>query len=278
MLPASLAVSIVTYAPDHRHLECTMVSLAHAVLYARRTGRLGAVQVLLVDNGPRVPVDPGISTLFNNVRQILPEAEWLLLSGHGNVGYGRGHNLAIARAKGDYHLVLNPDVEIATDGLAEAVAWMESNPDACLLSPLAVDGHGRRQYLCKRYPALFDLLLRGFAPPWLKRPFNRRLEKYEMRELDNVGTSCDVPIVSGCFMLFRRDALRRLGGFDNKFFLYFEDFDISLRAGRLCRVAYVPAVRIVHHGGQAAKKGWRHIRLFAAGMVRFYRCHGWKLF
>lgn len=278
MKPASLAVSIVTYSPDLQNLESTISTLVQAVLFARKKGVLRTVQIFLVDNGPRVPVDPGISRIFSIFRQNLPDAEMEILSGHGNLGYGSGHNLAITHSKSDYHLVLNPDVDIVPDALSVAITWMESNPDVCLLSPFATDAHGHQQFLCKRFPALFDLLLRGFAPQWLRRPFSHRLEKYEMRELKNTDAGCDVPIVSGCFMLFRLEPLRRLGGFDKEFFLYFEDFDISLRIRRLCRVVYVPSVRIVHHGGQAAKKGWHHIRLFVASMIRFYRCHGWKLF
>ena len=88
----------------------------------------------------------------------------------------------------------------------------------------------------------------------------------------------DPPIVSGCFMLFRGGLYRQLGGFDGRFFLYFEDFDLALRAGKVTRTAYVPAVRIVHEGGHAARKGLTHIKLFAKSALLFYKLHGFKLF
>ena len=81
-------------------------------------------------------------------------------------------------------------------------------------------------------------------------------------QLNNHDVLWDPPIVSGCFMLFRTDVLQQLEGFDPRFFLYFEDFDISLRAGRVSRIAYVPQVKVVHHGGHASRKGWRHIWMF----------------
>ncbi len=61
-------------------------------------------------------------------------------------------------------------------------------------------------------------------------------------------------------MLFRTEVLKKLGGFDPRYFLYFEDYDLSLRTHEVARVAYVPSVRVLHHGGDAARKGWTHIK------------------
>ena len=71
-------------------------------------------------------------------------------------------------------------------------------------------------------------------------------------------------------------AVTGAGGFDPSFFLYFEDYDWSMRLARVTTTAYVPSVRIVHYGGEAARKGWRHVESFVRSGVRFYRKHGWK--
>jgi GT2 family glycosyltransferase len=86
-----------------------------------------------------------------------------------------------------------------------------------------------------------------------------------------------VPLASGCFMLVRTALLTRLGGFDPRFFMYFEDYDLSVRIGRESEVAYQPRTRIVHHGGEAARKGWRHVAWFARSAWRFFARHGWKI-
>jgi GT2 family glycosyltransferase len=78
-------------------------------------------------------------------------------------------------------------------------------------------------------------------------------------------------------MVLRTALFRRIGGFDPRFFLYFEDYDLSLRVGREAAVAYVPSVRIVHHGGEAARKGRRHVAWFVRSAWRFFATHGWKL-
>jgi hypothetical protein len=87
----------------------------------------------------------------------------------------------------------------------------------------------------------------------------------------------DVPLASGCFMFARRDELAAVGGFSPDYFLYFEDYDLSIRLRRRSRIAYVNRVRIVHHGGEAAKKGRTHVRLFLTSALRFFRTHGWKI-
>lgn len=193
-----------------------------------------------------------------------------------NPGFGAGHNRALLTTT-KYHLILNPDLEVAPDALQKALEFMEQHPECGLLTPAATWGDGEVQRLCKRYPTVLDLLLRGFAPAFIKKMFKKRLDNYEMADqLNNQDVLWDPPIVSGCFMLFRSDVLHQLGGFDPRFFLYFEDFDISLRAGKISRIAYVPQVKVVHHGGHASRKGWRHIWMFSRSMVTFFNIHGWR--
>jgi GT2 family glycosyltransferase len=181
----------------------------------------------------------------------------------------------------DYHLVLNPDAELAADALVNAILWLDAHPDVGALAPTVTDGSGKRQYLCKRYPAVFDLMLRGLAPEFVQRLFARRLARYEMRDIVDAVPPRDavgVPVMSGAFLLARRDAIDRTGGFDPRFFLYFEDYDWTVRLRDVTQTAFVPSVNIVHHGGGAARKGLRHVRWFLASGVRFYAKHGWKWF
>ena len=265
----SLSVCIVTYFSAPATLWATLASLERALLHLHaERGYTAALWV--VDNSPRYTLPTLPQRIPGQVHTI---------HGHGNIGFGRGHNLCLEREDGigALHLILNPDVELAEDALVAAIDFMESHPDCVLLSPDARSGDGARQYLCKRYPSVLDLALRGFAPTWLKRLFSKRLAGYEMRERDPAAVFWAAPIVSGCFMMLRGDAFRRLCGFDPRFFLYFEDFDLSLRAATLGRIASVPSVRIVHHGGYAARKGWKHVVMFARSGVQFFNKLGWRL-
>jgi GT2 family glycosyltransferase len=200
--------------------------------------------------------------------------ELITLAGHGNVGYGRGNNLAIARCgSSDFHLVLNPDVKLAVDALTHALSHLAASEDCALLSPVATAPNGEPLYLVKRFPTLFTLALRGLAPRALKGLFRARLDGYERKETAFDAEIDDAKIVSGCFMLIRRKALDVAQGFDPNFFLYFEDFDLSYRISKFASVTRVAEVRIVHAGGGAARKGWRHVLMFVRSAIYFQWKH-----
>ena len=280
VLPSSLQVSIVTYRPDSRLLERTLRKLSLAIAAAREDRVLRTVHVALIDNSEDPIVAKRVQEL-GRVRFQDSGTHLICLHGHANIGYGAAHNLVLHGTGSDYHLVLNPDVELAIDALSNAVRWLDAHPEVGALAPAVFDSEGRRQHLCKRYPAVFNLFLRGFAPSPVKRMFRRRLARYEMQDITGVDPPKEVigvPAMSGAFMLVRRDAIDRTGGFDPRFFLYFEDFDWSVRLNRITRTAFVPEVSVVHHGGHAAAKGWRHVVWFVRSGARFYRKHGWRWF
>jgi GT2 family glycosyltransferase len=168
-------------------------------------------------------------------------------------------------------------VELDRDALARGLEVLRGDPRIGLVAPDAYGDDGARQFLCKRYPSVWVLFLRGFAPGMLRRRYARRLADYEMRDVVAAGAVADVPLASGCFMLMRTDLFRRVQGFDPRYFLYFEDYDLSLRVGREAAVAFVPGARIVHHGGEAARKGPRHVAWFLRSAWRFFSTHGWKI-
>ncbi|CAM2187834.1 Glycosyltransferase [Burkholderia latens] len=269
---AGLSISVVVYRPDIARLESTLKSVARACAPLLAASADLPVVLYMIDNGGLGDVEKLIGMLN----------EWgvrcKLISGHGNVGYGRGHNLAINLTGCRYHLVLNPDIDLDPTALATACAFLDHHPDTGLLAPYIADDAGCIQYLCRRYPALFDLIVRGFMPAKWKAQFDVRLAQYEMRDrITDRNVVWDPPIVSGCFMLFRTEVLKKLGGFDPRYFLYFEDYDLSLRTHDVARVAYVPSVRVIHHGGGASRKGFAHIRMFAASAFKFYNHFGWRL-
>lgn len=263
----------MTFRSDEAMLTQTFSSLIAAVERLRASRPGFSASVCLVDNGGDATKLASAKEVFSN-----SEIDCKVLTGHGNVGYAQGHNLAIREAESTYHLVLNPDIDMVPDALEQALDFLDARRDAGLLTPQIGSECGRIQYLCRRYPALFDLLVRGFLPARMRQFFAGRLAHYEMRDVINDHDIVwDPPIVSGCFMLFRTEVLKKLGGFDPRYFLYFEDYDLSLRTHDVARVAYVPSVRVIHHGGGASRKGFAHIRMFAASAFKFYNRFGWRL-
>ena len=274
MAHARFSATVVTFHSDPALLGRALGSLAAAISHAREASAIADARVFVVDNG-----DEASGQAARDATAALSAAGIgvELVSGHGNLGYGRANNLVLPKLDSDYHLVMNPDVELEPAALAAAIGAMQSDPAIGLVAPDVCGAQGERQYLCKRYPSVWVLFLRGFAPAALRRAFSGALDRYEMRDVLGSQPYAPVPLASGCFMVVRTSLFRRLGGFDPRFFMYFEDYDLSLRIGREAKVAFVPGARIVHHGGEAARKGPRHVSWFLRSAWRFFATHGWKL-
>ncbi len=295
MLIPELTISIVLYHTPVPLLQGTLAALAVAIDDALANGAVAAVSLLLIDNG--APADQGLNLAdrngcecpkYGHLQPIeyfdltLPQQanltiDWL--TGHGNIGYGAANNLALLPSTAPFHLVLNPDVVMAKDCLSNGLRHLNLQPNTVLVSPVAQSPGGEPLYLAKRLPTLDVLFFRGFAPKWLLEalPTRRkvRLSAYEYREVPFDAPLENVKIVSGAFMLLRQSAAKslQLRGFDARYFLYFEDFDLSVRLSKIGNVVREPSCKIIHAGGGAGKKGLAHIAYFVRSAARFFRQH-----
>ena len=271
----SLSISVVLYRTPTDQLDSFMDSLFNSIRALRERHSLPSIPIFLVDNFS----ESGSSSCEIWARKYQPEridVDFHYLAGHGNIGYGRGHNLVLGQLDSDYHLLLNPDVTFDKEALNQAITILHNNKHLKLLSPSATGLDGSKQYLCKRYPSLLTLLIRGFFSGRFEKHFNKRLFTYEMRELSEDEYTEGIFLASGCFMLVDTLAWKEVSGFDEKFFLYFEDFDLSLRMGKCGKFVYAPSVRIMHAGGFASSKGLRHLYAFTLSGIRFFSKHGWR--
>lgn len=277
---ASLLVSIVSYHSDTAALRATLLSLAEAARRLRH--ELGcATRLVIVDNSEGGHDAQRIHDCIAELMRApaLPLAITVRSTGR-NLGYGAANNLAQREdPTAGYVLILNPDVMLDADALCIGITALRQHPALTAALPRAVDAAGVDLHLCRRLPGLSVLLARAFLPArWQAQlpALRRRLDRYEMRDLPADQPHDQTMCASGCFMLMRGAAWRQVGGFDPAFFLYFEDYDLSMRLRALGPLRYLPAMRIRHDGGGAAAKGWRHIRLFGGSALKFFRRHGWR--
>ena len=273
--PVHLSVSVVLHNNSLELLKRSLHSLLAAVRAAEQEAGLGVVSIYLIDNAS----DADYRLLLSELLASWPVDESCqlhYLPQSDNRGFGYGHNRVIESLGSDFHIVLNPDAELEVDTLCNGLSCMNQDDSIVLLSPRVLGPAGNQEFLCKRYPSALLLLLRGFAPGFIRRLFRRQLDDYEIRDLCSGEEQVEVDIASGCFMLVRSSALRAVGGFNEDFFLYFEDFDLSLRLRRQGRLVFNPEMRVVHHGGYAATKGLRHVRYFISSGLRFFNLHGWR--
>jgi hypothetical protein len=219
----------------------------------------------LVDNSP----EDQLRFKFNS-----PRIKYLFCG--RNIGFGPAHNIAIQQVlnKSKYHLILNPDVEFDKEAVERLYNFMEQRNDIGLVMPKVLYENGEMQYLCKKLPTPTDLIFRRFMPRIVKSIFRRWMDKYELKDKD-YNSIMDIPNLSGCFMFLRTDVLKKIGVFDEQFFLYMEDTDLCRRINMHYRTVYYPTVSIIHGYRKASYKSARLMRQHLKSSIKYFNKWGW---
>jgi GT2 family glycosyltransferase len=272
-----LSASIVTFRSDVRLFRALSESLIGALERARRDWRIDA-DLIVVINDTRDEDIATIESAVEEIRAIAPEYIRLrIVKGHGNIGYGAGQNLAIETVSSDYHLILNPDVFLEKDALQESLSYLDEHAEVAMLVPQGFDAQNEYARLSKRHPSLLVLLLRALAVRSSDGVLGRRVGRYTY----SGELPCDAPksitLASGCFMLCRTEILKKVNGFDERYFLYFEDYDLSLRVKNYGAIVELPQARITHYGGHTARRDLRRVAHFLRSGVRFFNRYGWRI-
>lgn len=271
-----LSAAVVLFETDLSVFERHIKTLLCAYEYALQKQDL-RLQFTIVDNScaPKYSqsLELCVSRLFEGPS--LPEGfSWFLELSSKNLGYGAGHNFAIAQASSDYHLILNPDVYLDLCAIERCLDQMLATPDVVLITPQVIDNYEHTPHVAKRYPSL--KVLAGRYLRW-SGLFSESQARYIYRDID-ATQPFEVELAGGCFMFCRTKALQRVGGFDDQYFLYFEDFDLSHKLRKADSILlYRPDVKIQHDGGGVAEKTWRHHWYFVKSALRFFQTHGWKI-
>lgn len=193
-----------------------------------------------------------------------------------NIGYGAGHNIAIREAfnsNSKYHIVLNPDIIFKNDIVNTIVTYMDHNSNVGQIMPKVVNPQNDVQFLCKLIPTPFDLLFKRFLPSLFK---NWLSIKFQLK-FTNYNEIMEVPYLSGCFMFFRVSALKEIGLFDERFFMYPEDIDITRRMNEVYKTLYYPDVTIIHAHAADSYKSMKMFLIHFKNMFKYFNKWGWFL-
>jgi GT2 family glycosyltransferase len=223
-------------------------------------------QLFIVDNSPQ----QGLKNTFNG----LP-VEYCFYG--KNIGYGKAHNYAIDNGiESRYHLIMNPDIVIMKGTIEGMASFMDENPDVGIVCPRVLNTDGTDQYLNKRYLNVTDLFVRRFVPRFFQPLLKRRMDRYEMRDV-GYDKICDVECIPGAFMLCRTNVLKTVGGFDPRYFMYFEDGDLCIKFQKNgYRTVYYPDAKVIHGYERASHKNLKMTFIFVANMYRYFNKWGWK--
>lgn len=260
-----ITASIVTYNTKREELEKVLKSFFNTGL---------DVRLHISDNSPENSLENELADILKScgLEDRRENIEYVFNGVNG--GYGWGHNRIINSGKCDskYHLILNPDIYFGEGVLEKLYGYMEKNRDTGLIMPLVRYPDGEIQYLCKMIPTPLNLIFRRFLP--FKGIREKMDYSYEMR-WSGYGRIMEVPVLSGCFMFFRTEKLTELNGFDERYFMYLEDFDLSRRMNEICRTVFYPEAEIVHNHAKESYRSRKMTEIHIRSAIKYFNKWGW---
>lgn len=248
-----VAASIVTYHTADEELRRCLTSLSPSFFD----------RITVIDNSSS-----------ESTRQLCRQWPGVKYCPSDNIGYGAAHNIALRQSLADgirYHLVLNPDIRFNDSEFPILTQYMDSHPDTGSLQPMIINPDGTQQYTVRLIPNPFDLILRRFIP---RTMMQKRRNRYEMRHMDHTRPF-NAPNHQGSFMLLRCEALRDVGLFDERFFMYPEDIDLTRRIHERWRTMYVPEMKVIHDHKAESYRSSRMLWIHIVNMIRYFNKWGW---
>lgn len=256
MLNVRITASLVLYKNEKVDVENICRLICGEIIH----------KLYVIDNSPSDELGTSISVISDKI---------VYLFNGTNLGYGAAHNIGIKKAieeKVDYHVVINPDISFSKGILKSLAMYMDENHNCGLVMPKVVYPNGDIQYLCKLLPTPWDLFGRRFLP--LKKYNRNRNYKYELI-FSGYDKIMWVPSLSGCFMFMRVDVLRKIGGFDERFFMYAEDLDLSRRIGTISDTIFNPNIIVMHGYDKGSYKSWKLLRFHIFSVFKYFNKWGW---
>ena len=222
------------------------------------------VKLYLVDNSPT-----------DELKILVTHSRIEYIHNPTNPGFGASHNVAVQKAilsGSKYHFIVNPDIYFEGDVITPMVGYMANDPTIGMMMPQILNKDGSIQNLPKLLPSPFSILKRK-----IKRPvviYHKFINEYELREVPQ-DLIYNAPILSGCFTLLNLDAVKKVGMYDDAFFMYFEDWDLSRRMHQYYKTIYFPKVSVVHEYESGANKSSKLFKIFVNSAITYFNKWGW---
>lgn len=223
----------------------------------------GEMVTRLLEDFARLAPDIPIHVTINIPEPSIPCKSPLSLTFHHNerpLGFGANHNQALRESKADFFCILNPDIRLINDPFPTLLKCL-SDPEVAIAAPQIIDSQGRQQDSARQFPSL---------PGLLKKVLGLHDGRIPLDDRDIVSA----PWVAGMFLLIRASAFRAVGGFDDKFFLYYEDVDLCARLRKSgWKIRICPPVKVIHDAQRSSHGNLRYARWHLSSMVRYFLKH-----
>lgn len=259
---ANVTVSIVTHNSDKIFLS--LDSLIEIL------GEHPSIQIKIFDNASE-------SDYCDQLRKYLAHAFISIEFHQENKGFGFGHNANLLGTEG-YGIIFNPDIILSKDQLTEMVEHLAAHPDCGLMAPKILNEDGSTQYLIRNHLNVFDYMLRFIPFRFVKKLFKKRLARFECRDLPEDRDSY-VRMISGSFMVVDLAKFNEINGFDDRYFMYFEDNDLCRKMEQAgYKALYSPRFSVVHLYERGAVKSRKLFFVFLQSMRKYFQKWGWQFF
>lgn len=222
------------------------------------------IDLYLIDNSPT-----------DELKQLVIDAKIIYIHNPSNPGFGSAHNIAIKKAiesNSKYHFIVNPDVHFDNSIISVMINYMERNEKIGMMMPQILNMDGTVQNLPKLLPSPFSILWRKLKKP--AKTYRKFINRYELRDIPEKQIY-NAPILSGCFTLLNLEVIKKVGFYDDRFFMYFEDWDLSRRVHKYYRTIYFPLVSVYHEYESGANKSGRLFKIFVNSAITYFNKWGW---
>ncbi len=256
MSKSEVNLSVVLYKTSEEDVQRILTSLQSVELN---------YMLYVIDNSPT----DMLKVYFDNISSIK------YIHNPANPGFGASHNIAInytITSGVPFHFVINPDTYFYNDVISDMIDFIKSDDKIGMLMPQVLNSDGSVQYLPKLLPTPFSILLRRIK--WPSKLYSDFISNYELRYVPQ-NKIYQAPILSGCFTLFRVKCLEDIGLYDDRFFMYFEDWDMSRRMHKVYKTIYYPNVSIFHGYEGASRKSFKMFKIHVQSAIHYFNKWGW---
>ena len=239
--------------------------LEHCLYSVQQAIKLLKAEIIVVDNASS---DGSMEYLLDK----FPSVNFI--DNPKNLGFAKANNQALREAKGEYILFLNPDTIVSEDCMERCIQLLQSNPQLGACGVKMIDGSGRFLPESKRaFPSLQTSFYKLSGLTYLF-PHSKRFARYHLGHLSEEKSN-EIDVLSGAYFMSRKEILNKTGGFDERFFMYGEDIDLSFRIQQEgYKNFYVADTCIIHYKGESTKRGsLNYVKIFYRAMSLFVEKH-----